>query len=200
MEGVPGILVRWIPQTTDLSRLSRGARAALKEQVAGFRPLQVVTGNYDVHHGNFKVDRAGRVWAIDAGMSHLTTPNAPVSSMADHFAPGGFRESPEMGTLLNWSRWFRDWYFERGANPAAVHHAPVRRMEQLLRGADMRASGQALHAVTDADLGALVDDVMRHAPREVGRAPDVLRTLSARRDALPALLNERWADALPVGR
>jgi hypothetical protein len=200
VDGVPGVLVRWIPQTTDLSRLSPGARAALKDQVAAFRPLQIVTGNYDIHHGNLKVDRAGRVWAIDAGMSHLTTPNVPVSTMSRHAAPGGFRERPEAGALLNWTRWFRDWYSEIGADPAAVHHAPVRRLEGLLAGAEMRGSGQALRRVTDEELGSLLDDVMRHAPSERHRTEDVLRTLSARRDALPDLLNERWADAIPPGR
>ncbi|MHC4731304.1 MAG: hypothetical protein ACYS6Z_12055, partial [Planctomycetota bacterium] len=72
-----GVVIRWIPNSTDLAKLSPGSRLALKSQIAAFRPLQIVTGNYDIHFGNFKIDRAGRVWVIDAGNSYMMTPVFP---------------------------------------------------------------------------------------------------------------------------
>lgn len=196
LDGEAGVLVRWIPDTTNLQTLSPGARLALKGQVAEFRPLQVVTGNYDIHLENFKVDRAGRVWSIDAGMSYLTTPEYPVSIWSSRWGHT-FRELDDADAVVNWARWLRDWYRESGRNGGNPWHEAAARLEEMLAGRDMTRAATRLVELGDEELATLVHGVVRHA-KDPAPAGEILRTLVARRQHLPALLNEQWAGALPA--
>jgi hypothetical protein len=196
LEGEAGVLVRWIPDSTNLQTLSPGARLALKGQVGAFRPLQVVTGNYDIHLENFKVDRAGRVWSIDAGMSYLTTPEYPVSIWSSRWGHS-FKEIDQAGDVVNWARWLRDWYRESGRNGGNHWHEAAARLEEMLAGRDMTQAATRLLQVGDDELGTIVRGVMQHA-KNPASANEILRTLAERRNHLPALLNEQWAGALPA--
>ena len=200
--GQPGVLIRWIPSSRNLSEFSEGAHLALKKQLAGFRPLQVMTGNYDIHLGNFKVDKAGRVWAIDGGLSCLMTPTDPHAlAWLRSRAPALGRARNGVPDNMSWSRWLRDFYDEMGKNTddklCRETYTPVRRLNELLLGPQMRRSAQDLQAVSDEELFKLVREIMQHTSKETGRGGEILRTLIERRNNLGSLLNERWAGALP---
>ncbi|HQL75396.1 MAG TPA: hypothetical protein PLD58_19610, partial [Phycisphaerae bacterium] len=196
VEGQLGVLIRWIPDTVNLETLSPGARAAMKEQVAKFRPLQILMGNYDIHFGNLKMDRAGRVWAIDAGNSLLTTPEATVRQSYGLAKMGGFREWNDASNTMNWSRWIRDWYSIEGAKGHGIY-GPVHRIESLLRGTDMNRAAERLHAIGETELEKILNEVMKHAKENSKRTKEILDTLLERHKNLSELLNENWPGALP---
>ena len=191
LEGQAGIVVRWIPKTRELGQLSAGARAALKRQAAGFRPLQVLLGNFDVHLGNFKVDELGRVWAIDAGEAYITTPTMTVNDVMSLLRNLRGRGVRNKSALQDWTRIARDMYDDMGSagvdNKVAVHH-----LERLFTGKDMARSARALQEMTDQRLAELVREVMGHTRANRGRAKEVFATLSERRRDLATLLGERW--------
>ncbi len=193
-EDVPGVLVRNIADSKQLLDFTPGARMAMKEQIAKFRALQVFMGNFDIHMGNYMVDRGGRVWAIDAGNAMITNPQYRIDMslgnqrLIDAVAPMPHIQ-PSGDQTLDWSRVWRDWYEYAGGNAMQVQRAKdVGDLERLFIGKEMRDVATDIRKMTDADLKKLVDEVMPgHS-----RAKDVFDTLKARRDSLHNLLNEKW--------
>lgn len=182
VDGVHGVVIRWIPNTTELASLNAGSRAALKGQVALFKPLHTLLGNYDGHMGNFKVDRAGRIWAVDAGQSILHTPLDPI--------PPSYHPLPGRNATFNWTRHFRDWY-------AKVGRQTYSRMQDLITGAEMNRPAEALRRLTRDEIQDLVEQAMRGAPASRDDMGKVVATLYERQRELPELLDELWQGALP---
>ncbi len=202
VDGEMGVLIRWIPKTTDLSKLKPGAELAFKDQIAKFRPLQILTGNYDVHFGNYKVDAAGRLWAIDAGMSYLKPmPKDRLADIAWQFSGGQFQVQGGASHSVNSARWLRDWYFYHGQN-SPLHHS-VRRVDELITGLEMSSAAKQLQRVSDPELKLILNEIMESTSRpdieKMEAVSTILSTLKDRRNNLPGLLNERWAGAIPGG-
>jgi hypothetical protein len=122
-----GVVIRWVDGLTELNDLSAGQRAALSKQIAKFRPVQVLLGQYDVHMRNWMVDEAGHVWSIDYGMSVL--------------------KNPDQMDALDFMQVTRDMYRERKA---------VARMDELLRYEDMADIANKADVLGGAKLKQLV--------------------------------------------
>jgi len=193
LDGELGVVSKWIPHTKDLAELAPGARAAFKEQVASFRALQVVMGNYDLHMGNFKVDRAGNIWAIDAGQAVLTTPTKAAADFASRWGVG--RGSLKGGNeVLDWTRLMRDLYSDLGAAGAGsgTDKPALREFEKLLRLQDMTKTAGKLRDLSKRALAREIRDVMKSTVQSRQHGQAIYRTLLARRDAIERLLAERW--------
>ena len=189
VEGVPGVVIRWVPNSRSLAEFKPGARLALKSQVAKFKALHTLLGNYDVHMQNFKIDRAGRVWSIDAGQSILYTPPDPI--------PAGYRPLPGRNQMFNWSRHFRDWYANAGFESSG-------RLQSLATAAEMSESAQALRRLANrGEIGGLVEEAMENAPAAQQEMGKVIAALRERGQAMPELIDDllrnrsRWAVATP---
>lgn len=200
LNGEAGVLIRWIPKTTNLSKFKPGAKVAFKSQIAEFRPMQILTGNYDIHFGNFKVDSAGRLWSIDAGMSYLKSPDVNnLAYMIQLHSGGRFGINGNATHTINSARWLRDLYNYTADLPQfSDAHIPVRRMNQLITGQELKAAGQKLKAVSDTDLRSIITEIMESAPKSKSQTDEIVTTLIERRNGLPSLLNEHWPSALPA--
>ena len=177
-----GVLSRWIPQPRQLSQLTQAARMTLTSKMAKIRALNIYLGNYDVHMGNYIVDRAGNVWGIDAGMAVLATPTDAISSWS-RLVPG----LDTTGTdALVYSRLLRDWY------PAT--RPQIRQLDELMRFEDMVGVADDLKALDSTALGAEIEAVMgAHHPM----FGEVNHTLDTRRLLIRRLLVEGFDTAPP---
>jgi len=180
-----GVLIRWIDNAQELSQLTPGARTALKQQLAKLRALNVFMGNYDVHMGNYMVDRAGNVWGIDAGMSMLATPRIPADRAA-LIVPGIDTAGSD---AVVWSRTWRDWYHHH-SNPTV--RRDVSGLDDVLAFEDMQQVAQDIRRLGNQRIHDEVRSVMgaNHAHFD-----DVYSTLNERRRVIEDLLTERWKPA-----
>lgn len=183
-----GVLIRWIDEAQELAQLTPGARTALKQQLAELRAFNVFMGNYDVHMGNYMVDRAGHVWGIDAGMAMLGTPRN-AADIAGRIVPGLDTAGSE---AVVWSRAWRDWYHFHD-NPQ-VRDA-VTRLDDVLAYDDMANVSRNIRRLGD---GRLLDDVEAVLGPQHPWLDEVKSTLNERRVRLDELLQERWQPA-PTG-
>jgi len=180
-----GVLIRWIDGAQELAQLTPGARTALKKQIAKLRALNVFMGNYDVHMGNYMVDRAGNVWGIDAGMSMLATPRIPADRAA-MIVPGIDTAGSE---AVVWSRTWRDWYHHHN-NPTV--RSDVSRLDDALTYEDMADVAQDIKRLGN---GRIYDEVEAVMGRNHSFFDDVNSTLNERRVRIDELLQERWQPA-----
>ncbi|MCC7494026.1 MAG: hypothetical protein IT204_16835 [Fimbriimonadaceae bacterium] len=196
VEATSGVIIRYIPQSRELQGLTPGMVAVLKQQMARFRVLQVLTGNYDIHLGNWRIDAAGRVWSIDAGMATLesTIPGGyGIDDVARCFgvdlnATGMVRSGNQ---ALDLTRVWRDAY----RNHADRHTAQViQTLDRLIVGRDLTETARQAKRITPAEFNKLFDEL---APGHTA-GPNVKDTWQQRWEHLEALLNERWPGTTPL--
>ena len=151
--------------------------------MAKFRPLQALTGNYDIHLDNYLVDSAGRIWAIDFGMAHLKTPQMQVSMYA---AIQKVPVNTNAGEVVGWARFFRDWYRFRRDRPDIAD--AVRHLDDLIHYGDMRDVVADVRKLRDEDIEKIVREAMpNHAD-----AQDVVQALNGRKNQFKDVIDDRW--------
>jgi hypothetical protein len=180
-----GVLIKWIEGTEQLEKMTPGARAALKDQLAKFRALDVLMGNFDCHMGNYLVDPAGNAWKIDYGLAHVRTPSEPAADYIRCNAPGMSAVGDE---VMDWTRLNRDWY-----NYATGNQKAVKYIDDLIKGSDMADVAKKIRELPRGELEKIIDTVVLSK----AQAGEIKMTLRARVENLDKLLNERWPGALP---
>lgn len=176
-----GVISRFIPHSQELNQLTRGARAAVAAQVAEFRPLQTMMGNYDVHMGNYRIDRAGRVWAIDAGIS-IYTPTGPAGPIAGRI-PGWQSTGDD---ALDWALFSRDFY--ANAHSMDSVRLDVGRLDAVLPGSRMAPIGRRIQGLGDPQLRRILEQAL---PPTHPEFDGILEVLRSRRDGMPRIIG-RW--------
>jgi hypothetical protein len=176
----------------NLQKLTPGAILSLKDQIANFKPLQVLTGNFDIHFGNFMVDKAGRVWSIDAGIAELGTIESSIDravAAAEFWSQRGMNFTPQGDHVLDYARFWRDMYRN---HPTPKVREVIRSLDELMTGQEMsRAAGDAKRLSAE-EFNKMVDEVM---PQDHDFIDNVKETFKKRQDHLGDLLNERWPGA-----
>lgn len=169
-----GVISRFVPDAQQLGQLTPGARAVLKEQIAEARALSILMGNYDVHFNNYLIDKAGRVWAFDAG---LAVPKRPSFAAPNCISRVGQSANQD----VQWARNLREFRSHKGDEF-------VRRIDDLMDPASMHRAGERIKGMTDSQLSSIIDDAMPGHPD----AAEVFRSLKARRDNFTEILGDRW--------
>jgi hypothetical protein len=218
---VRGVLIRWVPGVRKLQHVTAGARAALANQVAPYRAASIVGGNYDIHMGNFVYDQVGRVWHLDHGLAHLKTPPHAMKEVREWMRMPGYRLSGD--DPIDFAKICRDEYTTYRIEPpgstgtpqagggqphtgrvgieaqAQFYKVEVARMDQLLRGEDMRSTAEKLKTLTDLEIEEMLKDVLtRGSSAEVQAEIDAIKAaIKARAGKLDILL-DKWPGARPT--
>jgi len=197
-----GVLIRFIPHAMNLEKLTPGAILSMKDQIAKFRPLQVLTGHWDVHFGNYMVDKAGRVWSIDAGFAELATMDKTwFDNILNFYEIRGGRKLDldwTGDTVMDYTRMWRDLY--RVHNFEKTQQT-VRALDNLMTAGEMSGAAREAKRFSAEEFNKMVDEVMpltgdRERIGEILRdRRNVKETFKARQDNLEKLLDERWAGA-----
>jgi hypothetical protein len=183
-----GVLIKWVQGSDKLEKFTPGARAALKEQMAKFRALDVLMGNYDCHMGNYLVDEAGTLWKVDYGMAHVRTPSYRANDFMSRNAP---EMTPIGDNLLDWTRLNRDWFNHIRQRPEIKKD--VRFLDDLIKGSDMADVAKKIRDLPKRELEKIIDTVVL----DKTQAAEIKMTLRTRLENLEKLLNERWPGAMP---